>query len=249
MLAVKILIVEDDPFIADEIGAVLKKAGYQVTAVVDTCAGALHAVEIDRPDLVFMDIKIGGDIDGIETAKRLKSLGDFPIIFLTNLHDKPTLQRAMSVNPANYLAKPFSSNQLLVSIQHGLINFAENKEARMSAELPVEENIIPLKDVVFIRDSNGNYKKQGITDIHYVEAARSYCTIFTGEGKFVQSTNMSTIIKKMDHVHLVQVSRSHFVNIDKIEQIKGNTLLVADKEITVTDKFRDGFFKHLNLVK
>ncbi len=249
MSAVNILVVEDDLLIAEEICAVLNQAGYRVTAMADTCAEALEAAKKEAPDLVFMDIKIAGDIDGIETAKRLKTLGDFPVIFLTNLQDKPTMERAMSVNPANYLAKPFTSHQLLVSIQHALLNFSENKKAGISPAGAVDEGIIPLKDVVFIRDGSGNYRKQNSTDIHYVEADRSYCTIFTGEGKYVQSTNMSNIIKKMDQANLVQVSRSHFVNIHKIEQIKGNILFVAGTEITVTDKFREAFFKHINLVK
>ncbi|MHB1279199.1 MAG: LytR/AlgR family response regulator transcription factor [Bacteroidia bacterium] len=249
MPAIKILVVEDDLLIAEEICSALHKAGYQVSAVADSCAGALEAAKKEAPDLVFMDIKISGESDGIETAEKLRKLGDFPIIFLTNLHDKPTMERAMRVNPANYLAKPFTAQQLLVSIQHALLNFSEKKVASISPGIPVNEDIIPLKGVVFIRDSNGNYKKQEIADIHYVEADRSYCTIYTGEGKYVQSTNMSNIMKKMNHEQLVQVSRSHFVNIHKIEQIKGNTLFVAGTEITVTDKYREGFFKHINMVK
>ena len=249
MPAIKILVVEDDLLIAEEICNALHKAGYEVSAVADTCSGALEAAKKEAPDLVFMDIKISGEADGIETAEKLKQLGDFPIIFLTNLHDKPTLQRAMRVNPANYLAKPFSSQQLLVSIQHALFNFSENRTASIqAATLPVNE-IIALPDVVFIRDKAGNFRKQEIAEILYIEADRAYCTIYTTKDTYVQTSSMAHIREKMKHPHLIQVSRSHVVNMNKIDGIKGNMLLIRDMEIKIGGQFRDAFLQRLNLVR
>jgi len=249
MSAVKILVVEDDLLISEEIAVVLSKAGYEVTAIVDTCDAALEDVRVNPPDLIFMDIRISGEVDGIETAKRLKDLGDYPVIFLTNLHDKDTLKRAMTVKPANYLAKPFTSYQLLVSIEHALFNFSENRMATVEAKPTPAPGIISLPDTVFIKDNLGNFKKQEIADILYIEADRAYCTIHTQQERFVQSANMSHIKEKINHGNLIQVSRSHVVNVNKIDGLKGNMVLINGIEIKIGGQYRDSFLQHLNLVK
>lgn len=249
MSDVRILIVEDDSIIAEEMEVALKGSGYRVTAITDNCEATLESVKNDPPDLIFMDIRISGEEDGIETALRLKDLGDFPVIFLTNLHDKPTLQRAMQVNPANYLAKPFTSQQLFVSIQHALLNFSKNQPASVLPANGPADDIIPLKDIIFIRDKNGSFTKQRIDDILYIEADRAYCTIYTDREKFVQSTSMGHIKDKMNHPHLVQVGRSHVVNVNKIDRLKGNVIVIADNEIKVGKHFREDLYKHLNLVR
>ena len=245
----KILVVEDDSIIAEEIETVLKRAGYRVTAVTESCEATLEAARKEPPDLIFMDIRISGPADGVETARRLKETGNFPIIFLTNLHDKKTLERAIEVKPANYLAKPFIPNQLLISIEHALLNFAENREASLLPATGHEEGIIPLKDDLFIRDSNGGFKKKQISDILFIEASRAYCTIHTQDEKFVQSSSMAHIKEKMNHPHLVQVDRSHVVNINNIDRLKGNIVVVGDHEIKIGGQYRDDFLRHLNLVR
>lgn len=249
MSAVKILVVEDDVLISEEIQMVLERAGYTLSATVDSCAGALTSVRIDPPDLIFMDIQISGDCDGIEAAKKLKTLGDYPVIFLTNLHNKETVKRAMEVNPANYLAKPFTPAQLLVSIEHALINFSEKKVAVLETQPRSQATFISLPDIVFIKDSFGNYKKQEISDILYIEADRAYCTIYGCNERFVQSSNMSNVAEKINHPNLIQVSRSHIVNRTKIDGIKGNLLLIDGKEIKIGAQYREGLLQQLNLVR
>lgn len=249
MSAVKILVVEDDLLISEEIATVLRRAGYDVTSVVDSCTEALDSVRINPPDLIFMDIQISGDCDGIETAKRVKNLGNYPVIFLTNIHDKETVKRAMTVNPANYLAKPFTAAQLLVSIEHALLNISENKVATLEPQPSAQTSFISLPDIVFIKDSFNNYKKQEIADILYIQANRAYCTIHTLNERFVQSSNMSHIAEKINHPHLIQVSRSHIVNMTKIDGIKGNLVLINGAEIKMGGHYRDVFLQKLNLVR
>jgi len=249
MSLVKILVVEDDILIAEEIAVTLKKAGYEVTASTDTCAATLEAVRVNPPDLIFMDIRIDGEEDGIETAKKLKDQGNFPIIFLTNLHDSETLKRAMAVKPANYLAKPFTAHQLLVSIQHALLNFSENRTATIETKFTATPDIITLPDTVFIKDNLGNFKKQEIADILYIEADRAYCSIHTQQERYVQSASMSHIKERINHPHLVQVSRSHVVNINKIDALKSNLIVIQDIEIKIGGQFRERFLAHLKLVR
>jgi len=81
-----------------------------------TGAQALLAVQEQRPDLVLMDIRLRGPIDGIETARRLQSRNDVPVVYVTSHADTATLTRAVATNPHGYIVKPFHDAELRVGI-------------------------------------------------------------------------------------------------------------------------------------
>jgi CheY-like chemotaxis protein len=112
-----ILVVEDEAIIAADIQGTLESLGYRVPRVVASGADALAALDNLRPDLVLMDIRIQGDIDGIETARRIKARRDVPIVFLTSHSDQATLQRAKEAGPRAYLLKPFDEKDLRATIE------------------------------------------------------------------------------------------------------------------------------------
>lgn len=112
-----ILVVEDEAIIAADIQGALEGLGYRVPRVVANGEDALAALDSLRPDLVLMDIRIQGELDGIETAKRVKARRDVPIIFLTSHSDQATLQRAKVAGPRAYLLKPFDEKDLRTTIE------------------------------------------------------------------------------------------------------------------------------------
>src|SRR5439155_4771207 len=83
-------------------------------------AEALRMAEETRPDLVLMDIRIQGDIDGIETASRLNAVRAAPVVYLTAYSDDSTLERAQATRPYGYLLKPFSEREMHATIQMAL---------------------------------------------------------------------------------------------------------------------------------
>jgi diguanylate cyclase (GGDEF)-like protein len=94
--------------------------GYDVSATVATGSGALHAADIRQPDLVLMDIRLKGPLDGIETAARLQERHRVPIVFLTSHSDDATVARAKMAAPYGYLVKPFTNRELHASIEIAL---------------------------------------------------------------------------------------------------------------------------------
>lgn len=251
MPAIKILIVEDEELIAEDISAKLTNEGYDVIAAVDSCEKAIEAVKNNMPDLAFLDVEIEGNKDGIDTAKELQKLGEFPIIFLTQFSDKETLNRALEVRPANYLNKPFIEKQLLVSIQIALYNAANEKIAFIDENSKQEEipETLLKQNHLFLKDDKGIFRKYNIVEILFIEAGRAYCYIHTSRGKLTQSINMKAMEEKMNHPKLMRVHRSYVVNIDAIDGIKGNLLIINDDEIPVSEQYREEVFKHLQLVK
>ena len=104
----KILIVEDEFIIAEKLSADLSDIGYDITEVVSSGENAISSVTENPPDLIIMDINIDGELDGIQTAKKILSLMAIPVIYLTGLTDQSVFQKARLTRPAGYLSKPYN---------------------------------------------------------------------------------------------------------------------------------------------
>lgn len=115
-----VLIVEDEMVISLEIAATLKRLGYQIAGQAITGEEAIRLAEAADPDLVLMDIRLKGDMDGIEAACQIKEKFDLPVIFLTAHSDEATLERAIAISPSGYLIKPFKDRELYSSIELAL---------------------------------------------------------------------------------------------------------------------------------
>jgi PAS domain S-box-containing protein len=105
----KVMVVEDEALIALDIQKQLIQAGFGVTGRAPTAARAFQLIEQETPDIVLMDIKLKGDIDGIQAASIIRSRYALPVIYLTSHSDQATLDRAQATEPYGFLLKPFAS--------------------------------------------------------------------------------------------------------------------------------------------
>ncbi len=120
MTQATLLIVEDEGIVAQEIKSRLEKSGYKVGAVAHDGETAIAKAEELRPDLVLMDIRLKGKMDGIEAAGRIRDRFNLPVVYLTAYTDPATLERAKDVEPFGYVVKPFETRNLIVSIEIAL---------------------------------------------------------------------------------------------------------------------------------
>ena len=120
MNPIKILVVEDEIIVAEDIAGRLKKLGYAVIATVASGEEAIEKVAEERPDLVLMDIVLKSEMDGVTAAEKIKNKVDVPTVFLTAYADEKTLQRAKLTNPFGYIIKPFQQHDLRVAIEIAL---------------------------------------------------------------------------------------------------------------------------------
>ena len=112
-----ILIVEDEPLIAEDISDLCKLNGYAVCGVTYRALEALELIESLKPSLVLLDINLEDCLTGIEIAERLRDKFAIPFIFLTSYADRKTLDKAKSTNPLGYVVKPFNKEQLYSTIE------------------------------------------------------------------------------------------------------------------------------------
>ena len=116
----RILIVEDEAIIAMEIENQLQSLGYEVTSIVDTGEKAIKKAEADKPDLMLMDIRIKGEMDGIDTAEVIRNKFGIPVIFSTAYLDQERIERAKITMPFGYVLKPIQERDLKVTIEMAL---------------------------------------------------------------------------------------------------------------------------------
>lgn len=114
---IKILIVEDEEFIALELATRLNQLGYTVCKNVTNATDAIEEVKRCKPDIILMDIRIKGDVDGIELAKTIRDTKKIPIIYITAFSDPHTLNRAKETLPYGYLTKPIGEKDLRICLE------------------------------------------------------------------------------------------------------------------------------------
>lgn len=117
------LVVEDDPLVADDLSLCIQDLGYQVIGPANDFETARQLLEERLPDLVFLDIDLGGAATGIDVATLINREYKIPFIFLTAFSDQQTLQDVKAQFPAGFVLKPFDENRLRAAIQIAFHNY------------------------------------------------------------------------------------------------------------------------------
>jgi CheY-like chemotaxis protein len=123
--APRVIIAEDESIVALDIRIRLHRMGYHILGVVDSGEAAVVLALAAQPDIVLMDIRLKGDLDGIEAAKRIRQKSSVPIIYLTASADLNTVRRAEQEAPAPFLLKPFDIQELRALIEKALASPAQ----------------------------------------------------------------------------------------------------------------------------
>ncbi len=131
----KILIVEDEPLVAQDIKSCLQKDGFLVVGIASRQDRAMDLLHSQSPDAVILDINLNGNMDGINIAKKVNELYKIPFIFLTSYADKDTLDQAKLTLPFGYILKPFDSNDLRTALEIAI--FKHESIVESSKELTV----------------------------------------------------------------------------------------------------------------
>jgi CheY-like chemotaxis protein len=121
----KILIVEDENIIALDIRSMLEDLGYMVTAIASSGEESIRKASKIKPDLVLMDIKLKGSIDGVSAGEEIYRQFQIPIVYLTAYSDQSTINRINSGkngNPSTVINKPFDEGELQTVIDNTLAN-------------------------------------------------------------------------------------------------------------------------------
>jgi PAS domain S-box-containing protein len=187
----RILIVEDEFLVARDIEQQLRTLGYEPVGIAGTSEDALAQAAAERPQLVLMDIRIRGDVDGIDTARQMAERQRVPVIFLTAHADEATVARARTAQPYGYLLKPFHELDLRTSIEMALYKHEAERRLRDS-ERRYATTLASIGDGVVATDTTGlvtflNPVAEGLTGWSNAEAlGRPFTEVFVIINQFTR---------------------------------------------------------------
>jgi PAS domain S-box-containing protein len=151
----RILIVEDERIVGEDIKKTLETFGYIVTSIESSRKGALKKAEKDKPDLVLMDIMLQGKMEGVHAAEKIRSQFGIPVVYLTAYTDKKLLEEAKITGPYGYIVKPFTNAELYTTIETAL-NRHRLETKLIESDGKYRDIFESAKDTIVILDQDGN---------------------------------------------------------------------------------------------
>lgn len=244
---VKVLIVEDETIIAASISVELDELGYEVTGMVTRAEQALLHCRQTPPDVILLDIKLKGEMDGIQLAHKLNEEIDIPIIFLTANTDEATFHRAKEALPFAFLSKPYKKLDLQRTLALVVSRLQADNTSGHCGNSP--DNSYILSDRIFVRYKD-KMVKVVIEDILYIKADGNYCLIATDDKDYMLTVPLKTLEESLPASHFMRTHRSFVVNLNKIEALTDNQeflTLGGDKHIPVSRRFKPEVLNRLRL--
>lgn len=199
MMSTSILIVEDENIVARDLQYALEDLGYVVLAIAKTGALAIQKATEFQPDLILMDIRLLGEMDGVSAAQAILEQLDVPIVYLTAHSDDNTLTRAKLTHPYGYLIKPFEERELRAVIEVALYKHEMEQRLKENAQW-LSTVLNSIGDGVLTTDVNGcitllNPVAEKITGWSCQEAlGRPSTDVF----KLIHETNRKTVSSPID---------------------------------------------------
>jgi two-component system cell cycle response regulator len=175
----RILVVEDEAIVAKDIETTLHTLGYSVPAIAASGEAAIEKAEALHPDLVLMDIRLKGPIDGVRAASEITGRLGIPIVYLTAHADQATLRRAKTTQPFGYIVKPFDERDL-----HAAVELALHRHRTQAT----------LRTLALVDELTGLYNRRG------------FLTLARQHAKFARRTKMGFWIILLDLDRLKQIN-------------------------------------------
>ncbi|MEO7983089.1 MAG: LytTR family transcriptional regulator DNA-binding domain-containing protein [Bacteroidota bacterium] len=241
--AVKILVVEDEMIIGAKLSMQLTALGYEITGILPRGEEVLVHLEENKPDIILLDIKLKGKMDGIETAELIEQNFQIPVIYLTANSDEATFNRAKTTKPAAFISKPYKQVDLQRAIELTIARMAGQEEENIPANEEQPHTFI-LSDRIFIRHKEKMVKLM-IADILYVEAERNYSRIFTTKNEYLLSVTLKKIEEKLPKSLFMRIHRSWLVNLAQVEAVGEDFVMVANREVPVSDDLKGDLLRHM----
>lgn len=248
----QILVVEDDFLVAEEIQSNIEELGYEVMARVDNGKDAIQEVITNKADLAIMDIRIKGEMDGIETAAQLAKDHGVPIIYLTDQSDQETFERAKTTSPHAFLSKPFTAVDLQRSIQLAITQVYEEQKAKEKSQDDLDAGKI-FKKHYMLKDRDGLHTIV-FRDIIYLIADKQYCYLHTEDKNWHISRPMGKVLESLHQAdycknNIIRINKSNCINLEKITKISGNKVSLSQHTFPIgKDGYHTALFEHIETI-
>ncbi|WP_128545456.1 LytR/AlgR family response regulator transcription factor [Larkinella soli] len=243
MAVLKIGIVEDELVIARTISHTLEELGYSPCGPAINYTEALELLELDKPDLLLLDIQLAGRKDGIDVARKLNQVHPIPFIFLTANSDPETIDRAKTVKPHAYIVKPFTKEELYAAIEIAFSNFTE----RRMKGIPAPGVSPPARSFVFVKEGYV-FRKVFFNELLFLESDANYVTLhLKSHRKIMVRSTIQDFMEQLDPALFLRIHRSYSVNLSLIDDIFPTEIAVQGSKIPIGKSYREDLHKALGI--
>lgn len=218
----KVLIVDDEVFISEQLKAILQNLNYDVTAVAYNTESALKALKLNPPDIAILDIKMHGRNQGFEIANYINTHLHIPFIFLTSFADEATVKDASELEPEAYLLKPFNE-QNIFSTLNVVLSKHEKKRMYIHIKIGHEAHKVNVNDILFIKSSD------------------KYIEIQTTKKQYLKRSGIDDFLTTHNIPRLIRVHRSFAVKLEHINSVKGKKIHILKYEIPISKAYESDF--------
>ncbi|MDR5589966.1 LytTR family DNA-binding domain-containing protein [Christiangramia sp. SM2212] len=226
----KIVIVEQNIPMAAKLSLQLNKLGYHITGIFSRAKDALTFIEQESPDFILLEDQLKGQLNGLE-AKSKKKEQISPVLYF-DMNRTDWLQNYLSVRIK-------SKKQLLKKVISDSLQLPNKNPHQSSPAI--------LKDRIFVR-SHDKMVRIALSDIHYIEADRNYCKVYTKSKKFLLVCTLKEVDDKLKDKRFLRIHRSYIVNISHIDEIGSNHVVISSHALPLSKTMRPELFQHLQVI-
>lgn len=244
-MKVKVLIVEDELIIAEDMRMMLEDSGYEVGGVTGDPEEAKRLILATRPDIILLDITLGIQQLGLELAAYIVENHHTPFIFCTSHGDKSTIQSAAALHPYGYLIKPFEQADLYSSIELALVNYAKKRTATTDQKAEENSENVLIKDALFIKEGS-MYVKVQVEEILWLSSDGNYTQVHLKDGKkHLVRMPLKDLHEQLPQTHFFRSHRSFVINLKEIEAVNNQQVMIRKEEIPLGKNHRDELFARI----
>lgn len=243
----RILVLDDEVFQANALRLNLTKNDFDVVDAVYSGIRAIKSVELNRPDVVLLDINLDKEnIDGIDVGNKIHEIDkNIIIIYITAYPSEENFRRALESMPFSFIEKPYKMKTIIRDIEMATQKAVSKIEQTVlvetdeSHESPKGFKVLCFPNFLLVNEGEKGFFRLAIDDILYLEADNVWTVIHTKQGKkLIVNLGLSNFIEEVNYPQLVKAHRSFGVNLDNIGHFKigktGGRIEIGDQEIPVS---------------
>lgn len=223
MKNLKVVIVEDEILIAEDLKDHLKSFGIEKIQMAHNVADAQETIRMFRPDFVLLDIRIEQGAEGLDIGKNLKDIENIPFMYITAHSDMELIRRIVATEPIAYITKPFKKSDLFAAV-----SMAANRRDQLN------QKSIQLKD-------GHSTIRVNTQDICYIESDGNYIKVFSDEKKYLVRMSLEAISEQLDEAKFFKIHRSFLVNKDKVNKFNSKGVQINGAEIPISRNLSKDF--------
>jgi two-component system, LytTR family, response regulator LytT len=230
MEKIKILIVEDEILIAEDLKDILASFNMKLIAMAHDKRRAFQLIEEFKPQIVLLDIRMEGEKDGLEIGEYLNNKTTISFIYITAHSDVAMVKKIIETQPAGYITKPIKKSDLYASI-----NLALSRQ-----QMPVERKMLKVKD-------GYSFVLIPLDEILYLESDGNYVHVISENRKLLVRQSLDSIAMELESEQFFKVHRSYIVNTSHVIQYSRKEVKLKGHILPISRNLSDEFEKFMQL--